>query len=85
VAKIKLFAYFRTAAGINSVTIKEASIREVVTDLVKQYPALSTYLLENGQLRPQVIITKNGQLIHDMDTFLSDQDVIAFFPPIGGG
>jgi MoaD family protein len=83
--EVKLFANLRNVAGIKTVSIKGASIREVVSGLVRQYPAIAIYLIENGQLRPQVIITKNGHPINDMDTLLTEQDEIAIFPPIGGG
>jgi len=83
--EVKLFANLRNAAGVKTVSIQGASIREVVSELVKQYPAIAIYLIENGQLRPQVIITKNGHPTNDMDTALIEQDKIAFFPPVGGG
>ena len=83
--EIKLFTNLRDAAGIKTASIKGVSIREVVSGLVKQYPAIAIYLIENGQLRPQVIITKNGHPTDDMDMLLTEQDEIAIFPPIGGG
>jgi molybdopterin synthase sulfur carrier subunit len=83
--EVRLFANLRNAAGIKTVSIKGASIREVVSGLVRQYPALAIYLLEDGQLRPQVIITKNGHPLEDLDTLLTEQDEIAIFPPVGGG
>jgi MoaD family protein len=83
--EVKLFANLRNAAGIKAASIKGVSIREVVSGLIKQYPAIAIYLIENGQLRPQVIITKNGHPTDDMDMQLTEQDEIAIFPPIGGG
>ena len=83
--EVKLFANLRNATGIKTVSIKGASIREVVSELVKQYPAIAIYLIENGQLRPQVNVTKNGRPTNDMDMVLTEQDEIAIFPPIGGG
>jgi MoaD family protein len=83
--EVKLFANLRNVAGIKTVSIQGVSIREVVSELVKQYPAIAIYLIENGQLRPQVIVTKNGRPTNDMDMVLTEQDEIAIFPPIGGG
>jgi MoaD family protein len=83
--EVKLFANLRNVAGIKTVSVKGASIREVVSGLIKQYPAIAIYLIENGQLRPKVIITINGQPTNDMDTRLTEQDEMAIFPPIGGG
>jgi MoaD family protein len=83
--EVKLFANLRNASGVKMTFIKGANIREVVCGLVKQYPAIASYLIENGQLRPQVIITINGHPTNDMDMVLTEQDEIAIFPPIGGG
>jgi molybdopterin synthase sulfur carrier subunit len=83
--KVKLFANLRNAAGSKLISIEGASIRQVLLGLVTQYPATAIYLTENGQLRPKVIITINGQTTNDMDTMLREKDVMAIFPPIGGG
>jgi sulfur-carrier protein len=83
--EVKLFANLRNAAGIKAVSIRGANIHEVISELVKQFPAIASYLIENGQLRPQVILTKNGHPLEDLDTLLTEQDEIAIFPPIGGG
>jgi len=84
-AIVKLFANLRKVAGIRKIDISGASLTAVVSELVKQNPALSGYLLENGQLRPYVIVTINGHPTLDMQAALSEQDQIAIFPPIAGG
>jgi molybdopterin synthase sulfur carrier subunit len=82
--EVQLFANLRKIAGIKTVTVKGASIREVVFGLVRQYPGIASYLIENGQLWLKVIVTTYGHPINEMDTLLNDQDEIAIFPPIGG-
>jgi molybdopterin synthase sulfur carrier subunit len=84
-AIVKLFANLRKVAGTREVDIAGANLAAVVSELVKQNPALSGHLLENGQLRPHVIITINGHPTLDMQAALSEQDQIAIFPPIAGG
>jgi len=83
--QIKLFANLRKAAGKKEVSVTGASVGGVVSELVKGYPALMEHLLENGQIRPHVIITINGNPITDANVAVTEQDQIAIFPPITGG
>jgi MoaD family protein len=82
---VKLFANLRKVAGTKELSIAGASAGEVVFELIKRYPALAAHLLENGQIRPHVIITINGHPVTDMDMPVTEQDQIAIFPPIAGG
>jgi molybdopterin synthase sulfur carrier subunit len=82
---IKLFANLRKIAGTKEVSVTGASVGAVVSELVKQKPVLAGHLLENGQIRPHVIITINGHPTTDMDAPVTEQDQIAIFPPITGG
>ena len=84
---VKLYANLRTAPGRKELSIPGENIQEVLGRLIQDYPGLQ-FLLENGHLRPQVIITINGQTL-DLETGLespvSEQDKIAIFPPVAGG
>lgn len=82
---VKLFASLRKAAGTKEISITEASLGGVVSELVKRYPALAESLLLNGQIRPHVIITINGHPTDDANAPITEHDQIAIFPPMGGG
>ncbi len=82
---VKLFASLRKEAGIKETSIPGTSIKPVVFELVRQYPALAEKLFQDGQIRPHVIITVNGHPTTDMDAPIAEQDLIAIFPPIAGG
>ena len=84
-ATVKLFASLRKDAGIKETAIPGTSIMPVISELVRQYPELAEKLLENGQIRPHVVITLNGHPTTDMDAPIKEQDLIAIFPPIAGG
>ena len=84
-AVVKLFANLRKLAGTKELSISGATVGAMLNDLVKRYPALDGVVLENGELRPHVIITLNGHNTSDMSAELTEQDVIAIFPPIAGG
>lgn len=82
---VKLFASLRKDAGIKEAAIPGTSVMPVISELVRQYPVLAEKLLENGQVRPHVVITLNGHPTTDMDAPVTEQDLIAIFPPIAGG
>ena len=82
---IKLFANLRKVAGTKEVLVTGASVGGVVSELVKRYPALAANLLENGQIRPHVIITINGHPTDDVNARVTETDLIAIFPPMAGG
>ncbi len=82
---IKLYANLRKLAGTKEVSIPGASLEAVLSELVKRSPALERILLENGHIRPHVIITKNGHPTTDMNAPVIEEDEIAIFPPITGG
>jgi molybdopterin synthase sulfur carrier subunit len=82
---VKLFASLRKEAGIKETSLSGTSIKLVVSELVREYPALADKLLDDGQIRPHVVITINGHPTTDMDAALSEQDLVAIFPPIAGG
>jgi len=82
---VKLFANLRKVAAFKEAPIAGRNIGEVVSELVRQKPGLESYLLENGQIRPHVVITLNGHPTTDEQALVTEQDEIAIFPPIAGG
>lgn len=62
---------------------------ELLKTLVAAYPGLNKELFdETGELKKYVNILKNGRNIHFLDglgTVLEEDDLIAIFPPSGGG
>lgn len=82
---IKLFANLRKAAGQTEVSIPGASLQACVSALVEQIPALDGVIVEGGQIRPHFVININGHAAMGLDAAVSEDDVIAIFPPIAGG
>ncbi len=82
---VKLFASLRKDAGTKETLIPGTRVGSVITELTQQYPALADKLLDAGQVRPHVVITINGHPTTDMDAPLTEQDLVAIFPPIAGG
>jgi molybdopterin synthase sulfur carrier subunit len=82
---IKLYANLRNIAGTKELSITGASLGGVLNELVKQVPALDGVILENGQVRPHFVITINGLNATELNVPVTEQDLIAIFPPIAGG
>lgn len=82
---IKLFANLRNIAGTKELSITGTSLGQALNELVEQVPALDDVILEDGQIRPHFIITINGYNATELDAPVTEQDLIAIFPPIAGG
>lgn len=82
---VKLYANLRKLAGTKELSTTGATVGAVLNELVKRNPALSDVILEDGGLRPHIVITLNGHNLTDLGTPVMEQDIIAIFPPIAGG
>lgn len=82
---VKLFANLRKIAGTKELSAPGATLKEVLSELRRQNPPLVDAILEDGTLRPHVVITINGQITMDFNAPVTEKDVIAIFPPIAGG
>lgn len=86
---LKFFANFREAVG-GKVLEREfengATVGEVLTLLEREHEGLN--LLEDGDLRPQINVLRNGREVFHMegvDTGLDEGDTLSIFPPVAGG
>ena len=82
---IKLFANLRKIAEVKELSVPGTSLRGVLNQLVKEIPTLGEVILEEGQIRAHIIITINGHNTAELDVAVTEQDIIAIFPPIAGG
>jgi len=87
--QVKLFGGLQRKVGTTAVIIPGSNIQELLQNLFVSHPELKTAILDNqNQLQPHVRIMVNG---HDIEfkaglkTAVTEQDVIAIFPPIAGG
>ena len=82
---VKLYANLRKLAGTKEVSVTGATVRAVLSELVKQNPPLDGIFLKDDGLRPHIVITLNGQTMVDLNVEINEQDIIAIFPPSAGG
>jgi len=86
--ELRFFANFREAVGQKTLEREYPdgiTVREVLSDLIEEY---DLDVFEDGDLRPQLSIMKNGKdVVHldGADTRLDDGDTLSVFPPVAGG
>lgn len=87
--QIKLFGGLQRKAGTTAVTVNGSNIQELLQNLFVTHPDLETAVIDGqNQLQPHVRVMVNGhdiELKQGLETAVTDQDVIAIFPPIAGG
>ena len=75
--------------GDASVSVEGATVGEVFSELVERYPGLAGQLVdENGGLHKFVNVYRNDddiRYLEQLDTKVSDGDVISILPAVAGG
>jgi molybdopterin synthase sulfur carrier subunit len=87
---VRFFTSLRAITGIKEIKLEATSVQELVDLLVAKYGGkFRKMLLEpDGSLKNHFHILVNGRhvrLLDGLKTSLADNDIVAIFPPIGGG
>lgn len=91
--QFNLYATFRLLAGIKTLQIDlpaGTTVHQAVHAVVAERPVLRSHWLDqHGEIHAHVHIFVNGQDVQGMElgdqTPLQPEDVLDFFPPVGGG
>jgi molybdopterin synthase sulfur carrier subunit len=89
--RVKAFAIFREVMEkeVERTLPERATISDLLSDLALHYPGFGDMAFEApGVLKKFVNILHNGrniEFLKNLDTPLADGDLIALFPPMGGG
>ncbi len=88
----KLFADLAEHAGDRHVAVDAEpgeTVGDALDDLLEDRPALADRVLEDGELRSQINVLRNGKDVRSqedgLETELEDGDELALFPPVSGG
>lgn len=90
---VRFVGAFRGVSGRSKITIEfeeEASLREIIKEIVKKTPNLEKVLIdpELEDPRPNTLILVNGKeisVLNGLQTPLKDGDEVVFIPVIHGG
>jgi molybdopterin synthase sulfur carrier subunit len=89
--ELRFFATFREVVGTKTVEREfpdGSSVGDVLRALEDEYEGFAGQILENGTVRDQVNVLRNGrEIVHldGMETDLEDGDTVSVFPPVAGG
>ncbi len=87
---VRMFTSLRALTGTRETELEATDVQEVIDILGKQFgDKLTKMLLEpDGTLKSYFHVLVNGRhvrLQQGLKTKLTDGDIVAIFPPIGGG
>ena len=90
--KVKVFATLRQLVGAKEIEVGlegDDTVGSVLAGLVADYPVLREHILDDqGNLEAYNNVFVNGRSMRFLDglnTSLSEDDVLAIFPPVAGG
>jgi len=89
--KVKLFTTLREVTGTKETKISAENVSAVLDQLTARFGRKfvdAVYDPQTGGLRPYYRILVNGRGIDskaDLEKALREGDVVAIFPPVGGG
>lgn len=71
--------------GVDKVEAQGSTVREVVADLERQYPALKGYIIDEAGFRPEVFVAINDSEAFGLDAPVPDGAEFHILPAIAGG
>lgn len=89
--ELRFFATFRTAVGQKTIHREYpdgTTVGDVLGSLEGEFEGLAGELVEDGEIREQLSVLKNGREVLHMegiDTEMEDGDRLSVFPPVAGG
>lgn len=87
---VRMFTSLRALTGVRETQLEADDVQEVIDVLGKEYGDKFTKMVlePDGSLKSYFHVLVNGRhvrLQQGLQTSLSEGDVVAIFPPIGGG
>ena len=82
---VKLYANLRKLAGTKELSITRSTVGAVLNELARQKPRVGEVIVDSGGLRQHIVVAVNGHNVLDLEMPVTEEDVVAIFPPIAGG
>lgn len=83
---VEFFGVARSRANVAEVTLDVVSLREVLSQIDDQFPALAELCVDDGELAPGWLLNVNGSAFtRELSTPLNDGDSVLLIPADAGG
>jgi len=83
---VEFFGVARSRANVAAATFDVESLREVLSQISEQFPALAELCVEGGELAPGWLLNVNGSAFtRDLSSPLNDGDNVLLIPADAGG
>jgi molybdopterin converting factor small subunit len=71
--------------GVSQVQLAARTVRDLIEQLEIQFPGFKERLLQDGDIRPDIAVSVDGEIAFDIMERVSDRSEVHFIPPISGG
>ena len=72
--------------GVKEVNLAATNVRQVVLGLEKRFPGIEQWLLDNGKIKPNLVVAVDGETSSmGLLTKVNQDSEVHFIPAIGGG
>jgi hypothetical protein len=76
----------KLSGGRDRVTVSGKNLREAITDLDRQFPGFRDQFIEDGELKPSLLVSIDGQVgTNGLLDSIRENSEIFFMPAIAGG
>jgi molybdopterin synthase sulfur carrier subunit len=76
----------RLSNGVERVVVNGRNVGQVIDDLDRQFPGFRDQLLQNGELKPSIAVSIDGEMgTGGLLDRVKDTSEVFFIPAIGGG
>ena len=72
--------------GVKEVNLEATNVRQVVLGLEERFPGIEQWLLDNGKIKPNLVVAVDGETSSmGLLTKVNQDSEVHFIPAIGGG
>lgn len=71
--------------GVTQVQVAGRTVRTILNNLEERFPGMKERLLQGSELRPDIAVAVDGDVIFDLADQVGDNSEVHFVPPLSGG
>lgn len=74
------------AGNTKDINVRAKNVRQVIDGLEEAFPGITDWLLEDGRLKPSIVVAVDGETSSmGLLTKVMEDSEVHFIPAIGGG